>query len=123
MTHSNETDESPVDFAAQAIAHRWTEVARQPLGNGVNHILSGDVQGYTQPGRDALAAAVIARDRCAADVPDLLAELHRQQVKLDRIAKLCDETDIETNEATQGWLVGNIRAVLGAAAIREGDQT
>ena len=33
---------------------------------------------------------------------ELIEELHR----------LCDETDVETSEATQGWLVGNIRAAL-----------
>lgn len=36
----------------------------------------------------------------------------RAEAAIREVERLCDETDVETHEAIQAWLVGNIRAAL-----------
>jgi hypothetical protein len=45
----------------------------------------------------------------------LTEALSAERAKIVAVLRLCDETDIETHEATQACLVGNIRAVFGGA--------
>ena len=54
-------------------------------------------------------------------VLDLIALAREEQQKraeaeavIARIEQLCAETDVDTTEATQAWLVGNIGAVLAS---------
>ena len=65
------------------IEYRSQEVTKNPLGNLVKHIASKDISGYTTGGIHAAVASVNARERSAADVPDLLAEVRRLQASLD----------------------------------------
>lgn len=44
------------------------------------------------------------------------------EAKIAAVERLCDETDVETHEATQAWLVGNIHAALTATGQDKGNE-
>lgn len=84
--------------------HKWFE----EMG-GINYVEFG----LQAPDGEPTAYVYCVQRREGKTPHDVRLEAEAELRKLRaEVERLCDETDIETSEATQGWLVGNLRAVL-----------
>lgn len=94
--------------------HPPSPVSVEAVAEVVEHLLTmnfdDEPEGFVHRVSGALTQNIVAR--FALPAPVVTEELKVLRAQVAAVKRLCDETDIETHEATQAWLVGNIRAAL-----------
>ena len=86
--------------------------ARMPCDGGCNYN-DGPEETCSAHGRTPAQIWEVA-DALGAERDAAEARLREAEAVIARIEQLCAETDVDTTEATQAWLVGNIGVALAS---------